>query len=1419
MILDVVLLFIFAACTEFEFACNNKQCIPSYQRCDNFSQCLDGSDEMNCECPVNRVKCPGEAKCIMKDWLCDSYRDCNNGWDEENCPRCSTSEFECGDKSCIPASQRCDGTSQCPGGADEQRCVRRASANNVIEVYRDGDWYPICASGWTSQLTSDLCDMLGEGDLEQDQRPTVNSASYLSVGRVTGSLLGALSMSSQCSNNRVVGAVCKPKTCGRPTIGQLAPMIIHGDDAPDGRWPWMVSLLANDVHKCGATLINRQWVVTAAHCVWDFASNLYRLKIVLGTTRPGEQSSSKVQMRVRTAVIHPDYDTRNPYKGNDIALLQLFEPVNYTAYIQPICLPKSRESGATYPVTSRCYTTGWGFTDSDLQTEPVVLQEAKMKVWTPAVCNSSSGHNGIIRDSMVCAGYYSGYISVCQKDSGGPLVCRDEFDRWKLIGVTSFVAQGCDVPRNPGIFTKVADFVDWMHPYISPNCGPSQFQCPVSGQLQCLDLDRRCDILHDCDDYSDELGCVCEPNEFSCPNDGLCWPSLYKCNGSPECVDGWDESPEAGCICEFQCGNGKCIKNTSRCDNLGDCTDYTDELGCECFTDEIQCPNTGLCIPPSLRCDGYNDCGDNWDETGCDLCRNNNGGCSHFCATVNDTKVCSCPAGYNLLPDGVTCAVSCPSDHSQCSDGSCIRVSQICDGSNDCFDGQDESNCDPCRENNGNCSHTCVALNVTHRQCLCPRGYSTLPDERTCAKECERGEFRCDDGRCRIVDFWCNGYHECPDSSDEKPGCECRPDQFRCSNGQCIMQHKVCDRIFDCPGGEDEPANCTFCDNQWGFKCKPSGVCLSVYRTCDFRNDCEDFSDEANCTCGPGTFACSSGHCVRNTSFCDGQPDCPDASDEPIHCAAACSPDLFRCHNGEKCVPQNKLCDGQNDCNDYSDETVCNCTTGQFKCATGQCISLALTCNGFDNCGDQSDEKQCSCQSDQFRCTNGICLSRDKLCNGFDECTDNSDEQRCPCRTGEYRCADGSCIMNEWLCDGKDDCPGGQDELGCYACNPGEFSCSNRVCVSGTLQCNGVDDCGDMSDEDGCARISSNDLELMKNASWYPVCAATWNTTWSDTVCRQNGFKSVNTSTATTVSGATSFYHVQGLDNNMVFQGDVSATCPNNSAVSLTCVEKDCGERVRSSLSTFVVGGNYVQDGTWPWMAAIHYLGYHHCGAAIISNQWLLSAAHCFDLLKHKAPYKFEIIIGTVNRLQPGAGAIRVRPERIIVHPEGKFDTQFNSNYSYDIALVKLPYPLNFTDNIRAGCVPDAAYTPLPKHCFIAGWGNTDADHNSYPQAVLKEAKMTPVTEATCKASNLNLLRNYDFDRVFCAGYGNGYIMGCGGDSGSPLMCQDKFGRWNIQGVLSFGGSGCNRDGNFLYNVFSRVTHFTDWINGVIGSE
>ncbi|XP_069591199.1 serine protease 33-like [Ranitomeya imitator] len=255
--------------------------------------------------------------------------------------------------------------------------------------------------------------------------------------------------------------------CGSP---QIPGRIVGGTDTVRGEWPWQVSLLyriqGSYYHICGGSLIESQWVLTAAHCFEkDINSRNYAVK--LGAYKLLFSESQTMDRFVSSIIRYPGYSSET-LKG-DIALLRLSSPVNYTSHIMPICLPSASVS---FPCGMESWVTGWGNINSEVSLpSPMTLQKVMLPLIDHQTCDKMYHENSgissfvtIVYNTMICAGYSKGGKDSCQGDSGGPLMSEVN-GTWYQPGVVSF-GSGCALPNRPGVYTLVTAYESWIQSYI-----------------------------------------------------------------------------------------------------------------------------------------------------------------------------------------------------------------------------------------------------------------------------------------------------------------------------------------------------------------------------------------------------------------------------------------------------------------------------------------------------------------------------------------------------------------------------------------------------------------------------------------------------------------------------------------------------------------------------------------------------------------------------------------------------------------------------------------------------------------------------------------------------------------------------------------------------------------------------------------
>ncbi|XP_061483883.1 enteropeptidase isoform X3 [Rhineura floridana] len=372
---------------------------------------------------------------------------------------CGSNYYQCASGECIPLAYLCDQSQNCKDNSDESDCVRLVNGSlsfkGLVQFKIENEWYTACADEWTEQLSSNICHWLGLGSANRSSPMLFDQAGpFVEVTKAVNSSL-ILTPKVRCLNNLVIHLQCNNKPCGKRLITQdHGTKIIGGSDAQEGAWPWVVSLHFNSRPVCGASLVNNEWLVSAAHCVYGRNLKPAQWKAVLGLhTNLNLSYPQTVIQEINQIIINPHYNKRT--KDSDIALMHLQFQVNYTDYIQPICFP---EKNKQFLPGTNCSIAGWG-TTTNQGSVASILQEAEVPLITHEKCQHLMPEYNIT-ENMICAGYDEGGIDSCQGDSGGPLMCQEN-GKWLLAGVISFGRQ-CALPNRPGVYVEVSKFVDWI---------------------------------------------------------------------------------------------------------------------------------------------------------------------------------------------------------------------------------------------------------------------------------------------------------------------------------------------------------------------------------------------------------------------------------------------------------------------------------------------------------------------------------------------------------------------------------------------------------------------------------------------------------------------------------------------------------------------------------------------------------------------------------------------------------------------------------------------------------------------------------------------------------------------------------------------------------------------------------------------
>uniref|UniRef100_A0A8C7XUI1 Coagulation factor II (thrombin) n=1 Tax=Oryzias sinensis TaxID=183150 RepID=A0A8C7XUI1_9TELE len=253
-----------------------------------------------------------------------------------------------------------------------------------------------------------------------------------------------------------------------------------------------------------------------------------------------------------------------------------------------------------------------------------------------------------------------------------------------------------------------------------------------------------------------------------------------------------------------------------------------------------------------------------------------------------------------------------------------------------------------------------------------------------------------------------------------------------------------------------------------------------------------------------------------------------------------------------------------------------------------------------------------------------------------------------------------------------------------------------------------------------------------------------------------------------------------------------------------------------------IVGGDDAEVASAPWQVMLYKRSPQEllCGASLISDQWILTAAHCVlypPWNKNLTTEDILVRLGKHNRAKFERGVEKiVAIDEIIVHP--KYD--WKQNLNRDVALLHLRRPITFSDEIHPVCLPNKQVARnLMMQGYkgrVTGWGNLKESWNPAARnlpTVLQQIHLPIVDQETCRQSTSVRVT----DNMFCAGFKPDDSQrgdACEGDSGGPfVMKHPGENRWYQIGIVSW-GEGCDRDGK--YGFYTHLFRMGRWIKKVI---
>uniref|UniRef100_A0A671MD12 Serine protease hepsin-like n=1 Tax=Sinocyclocheilus anshuiensis TaxID=1608454 RepID=A0A671MD12_9TELE len=300
---------------------------------------------------------------------------------------------------------------------------------------------------------------------------------------------------------------------------------------------------------------------------------------------------------------------------------------------------------------------------------------------------------------------------------------------------------------------------------------------------------------------------------------------------------------------------------------------------------------------------------------------------------------------------------------------------------------------------------------------------------------------------------------------------------------------------------------------------------------------------------------------------------------------------------------------------------------------------------------------------------------------------------------------------------------------------------------------------------------------------WKHVCSSSTNQLIANISCEEMGFvRAVNFSVtcAPDNSGDKDFFCVK--ESELTYGKKIKTAlypckCDKGQIIEVIC--QDCGRRMLPEER--IVGGVDARQGSWPWQVSLQYDGVHQCGGSIISDRWIISAAHCFPE-RYRHVSRWRVLMGTIYNTPISKNVVIAEVKTVVYH----------SSY------------LPFVDaNISTLSEKFLFHTNALFYVSLSLAG-TQAN-------VLQEAHVPIISDAVCNGPDY--YDNQVTTTMFCAGYEKGGTDSCQGDSGGPFVASDvlsKTSRYRLLGVVSW-GTGCamaKKPG-----VYTRVSRFLPWIS------
>ncbi|KAJ0170060.1 hypothetical protein K1T71_014666 [Dendrolimus kikuchii] len=301
---------------------------------------------------------------------------------------------------------------------------------------------------------------------EDDEKPTRKCQETVELCCTIPKELEPITSSTETPIDPVTVKPVKPKLKG---CGYRNPKGVDftitggtGREAEYGEFPWVVALIASNGSLVGVGgIIHPQVIITGAHIATKFTPGTLKIRAGEWDTSTMKERLPYQEREIHEIYSHHDFHPKS--LRNDLALLQLTEPLNLDEHINMICLPEQDES---FDTSVGCIANGWGKTVFGAKgIYAVIMKKVEINMVPYNRCltllrRTRLGPDFTLHNSFVCAGGEEGK-DLCTGDGGAPLACPMGDDRFKLAGLVAW-GIGCGGKDIPSVFAGVSNFRDMI---------------------------------------------------------------------------------------------------------------------------------------------------------------------------------------------------------------------------------------------------------------------------------------------------------------------------------------------------------------------------------------------------------------------------------------------------------------------------------------------------------------------------------------------------------------------------------------------------------------------------------------------------------------------------------------------------------------------------------------------------------------------------------------------------------------------------------------------------------------------------------------------------------------------------------------------------------------------------------------------